>query len=218
MQKRLTVLICDDHTLLLEGLKVCLMRLPVVKDVILSTSVSEAMDIFQSNRDINLCITDLDFPDSSGIELIDFIHSSSHPVRILIYTSHEEIWHINSILRSSTDGLVFKSCDTTELIEAVECLNNGETYFCKRFKQIVKHMQMYIPQSSECLTSKEMTVLKLLAKGKRANEIAKELYISVNTVNTHKSHLLSKLNATNTTELIVKAFVKGIIDLNLNSK
>lgn len=217
MQKRLTVLICDDHVLLLEGLKVCLMRLPIVKDVILSTSVGEAMDIFKNNPDINLCITDLDFPDSSGIELIDYIHSSSHPVRILIYTSHEEIWYINTILRSSTDGLVFKSCDTTELLKAVESLNNGETYFCKRFKQIAKHIQMYIPQSSEHITSQEMTVLKLLAKGMRANDIAKELYISVNTVNTHKSHLLSKLNATNTTELIIKAFVKGIIDLNLNS-
>ena len=216
MLKNLYVLVCDDHVVLLEGLKTCLLRLPNVSKVEICTSIKEAIDMLNSEPRINFCITDLDFPDSSGMDLIDHIHKHSLSIKTLIYTSHEEIWQINAMIRSAADGLVFKSCNTDELKEAISCLQNGETYFCKRFQQLAKHIQMHIPESSNHLTSQEMNVLKLLAQGKRANDIAKELYVSVNTVNTHKSHLLAKMNAANTTELIIKAFVKGIVDLNLN--
>lgn len=213
--KDFSVLICDDHAILLEGLKVCLMRIPGVKNVKISNTMRHAMEQLKAVPKTDLCIVDLDLPDGSGIELIAYAKQLQPNIRTLVYTSHEEIWNINAVMHSGTDAVVFKSCEPCELQYAVESVMNGDTYFCKRFQQLVRHIEMHIPDSSEHLTSQEKNVLCQLARGLRANEIADALHVSVNTINTHKAHLLSKFNATNTTELIIKAFVKGMVELKI---
>lgn len=158
---------------------------------------------------------DLDLPDGSGIALIEHVKRVLPEVRTMVYTSHEEIWNINAIMRSEADGVVFKSCGVEELQLAVTNIARGDNYFCKRFQQLVRHIEMHIPDSCGHLTTTEHNVLQQLARGLRANEIARILNVSVNTINTHKAHLLSKFNATNTTELIIKAFVKGMVEFKL---
>ncbi len=217
MQKKLKVLICDDHAILLEGLKACLQRMPFIGSVVVSNNPADALDLLKDHASsIDLCITDLDFyQENSGLHLIDYIREHAHSTSTLVYTSHEEIWNINAIMHAGVDGVVFKSCTPDELQHAIRCICDGDKYFCERFQQLVRHIEMQIPDTTDHLTTQETNVLHLLARGLRAGEIAEELHVSVNTVNTHKAHLLSKFNASNTTELIIKAFVKGIVELKL---
>ena len=215
MPEQYSILICDDHAILLEGLKVCLQRTPGVGNVLLCTTMHNAMQLLDSGCLVDLCIVDLDLPDGSGIALIEHVKRVLPEVRTMVYTSHEEIWNINAIMRSEADGVVFKSCGVEELQMAVTNIARGDNYFCKRFQQLVRHIEMHIPDSCGHLTTTEHNVLQQLARGLRANEIAHILNVSVNTINTHKAHLLSKFNATNTTELIIKAFVKGMVEFKL---
>lgn len=210
-----SVLICDDHAILVEGLKVCLQRISGISKVWISNTMREAMKILDAHPGIDLCIVDLDLPDGSGVDLIGYAKECNPDMRTMVYTSHEEIWNINAVMHSGTDGVVFKSGEPKELRSAVECIMHGDTYFCNRFQQLVRHIEMHIPETSEHLTQQEKNVLCELARGLRANEIAKELHLSVHTINTHKAHLLAKFNATNTTELIIKAFVKGMVELKI---
>lgn len=214
MQKKFSVIICDDHAILLEGLKVTLQYIPCIDEVQISTNLEQAVQIIQSSN-IDLAIVDLALADSSGLTLIDYIKKNSPNTRTLVYTSHEEIWYINALMRSDVDGVVFKSCTPQELQHAVECILNGDKYFCQQFKKLVSHIEMHIPTTSDTLTAQEKKVLCKLAQGMKAKEIADELFVSVNTINTHKAHLLSKFNAANTTELIIKAFIKGLVELKV---
>lgn len=214
MSHKFNILICDDHVILLEGLRVCLQRMPEVCKVAVSSTMHEATQLLDAGLHFDLCIVDLDLSDGSGIDLIAKVKAMEPEVRTMVYTSHEEIWHINAIMQSGTDGVVFKSCGVEELCLAVSCIARGDTYFCKRFQQLVRHIEMHIPESCSHLTQQEHNVLCQLARGLRAHDIAVNLNVSVNTINTHKAHLLSKFNASNTTELIIKAFVKGIVKFN----
>lgn len=215
MSHKFNILICDDHVILLEGLKVCLQRMPEVGLVAVSSTMHEAMQMLDTGQHFDLCIVDLDLPDGSGIDLIAKVKATDPEVRTMVYTSHEEIWHINAIMQSDTNGVVFKSCDVDELCFAVSRVARGDNYFCKPFQQLVRHIEMHIPESCSHLTQQEHNVLCQLARGLKAHDIAVNLNVSVNTINTHKAHLLSKFNASNTTELIIKAFVKGIVKFNL---
>ncbi len=218
MYRKYNILICDDHAILLEGLKVCLQRMPEVAMVAVSSTLREATQLLDSEQHFDLCMVDLDLPDGSGIDLIAKVKTMEPEVRTMVYTSHEEIWHINAIMQSDTNGVVFKSCDVDELCIAVSSIARGDNYFCKRFQQLVRHIEMHIPESCSHLTQQEHNVLCLLARGLKAHDIAVNLNVSVNTINTHKAHLLSKFNASNTTELIIKAFVKGMVKFNLGQE
>lgn len=133
MPEQYSILICDDHAILLEGLKVCLQRTPGVGNVLLCTTMHNAMQLLDSGGHVDLCIVDLDLPDGSGIALIEHVKRVLPEVRTMVYTSHEEIWNINAIMRSEADGVVFKSCGVEELQLAVTNIARGDNYFCKRF-------------------------------------------------------------------------------------
>lgn len=107
MPEQYSILICDDHAILLEGLKVCLQRTPGVGNVLLCTTMHNAMQLLDSGGHVDLCIVDLDLPDGSGIALIEHVKRVLPEVRTMVYTSHEEIWNINAIMRSEANGVVF---------------------------------------------------------------------------------------------------------------
>lgn len=155
MKKKLKILICDDHAILLEGLKACLQRMPFIGSVIVSNNPTDALNLLkEQSSNIDLCITDLDFAqEASGLMLIDHIHEHACHIRILVYTSHEEIWNINAIMHSGADGVVFKSCTPDELQHAIRCIYDGDKYFCERFQQLVRHIEMQIPTTTDHLTT-----------------------------------------------------------------
>lgn len=180
-----SVAVVDDHALILEGFK-SLMQGCGVENVETFIRAADLVNVL-THRRFDLYIIDIGMPDIDGFELIDIIRSTHADARIIVNTIHEEIW----LLRRMLDKGVM----------------NGGQYFCPGLKKKLYGCRQHIEHPSE----REIEILKALAGGFTSKEIASRLFISENTVETHRKSLFAKLGARNMADLIVKAITRGYI-------
>ena len=208
------ILLVDDHDLVLQGLKrIIECSLPEVKSICTASSGREAMSLISSQR-FSLYVLDLELPDMSGLDVIAGIREKDPDARILINTMHEEIWFIKNLIQCEVDGILFKSVDSARISEAIHTVLQGKTYYCPYAEHV--RAQMKDERKREELTLRELDVLKRISEGKSTQEIAQELCLSTNTVDTHRRHLLEKLGARNVADLIMTAISRGIIPIRKN--
>ena len=203
----------DDHDLVLQGLKrIVECSLPEIKNVCTASSGQEALLLIASQR-FNLFVLDMELPDISGMDIIVRIREKDPQARIIVNTMHEEIWFIKNLIQCSVDGILFKSIDSTKIAEAIRRVLDGETYYCPYAEHVRAQMKRSDEGRREELTLRELDVLKRISEGKNTQEIAQELCVSTNTVDTHRRHLMDKLDARNVADLIMTAISKGIIPI-----
>lgn len=200
------ILLVDDHTLILQGIKHVVSQMPEIEKVYTASSGAEAM-LLIAMQPFDIYLLDVELPDTNGFELIETILQKHPEARILINTMHEEIWILKRLTKASISGAILKSADINELTLAIQTILKGGQYLCKRFKSILNRMQKQ-------LTLREMEVLQAIAKGFNTREIAELLYVSNNTIETHRKSLMSKLEARNAVDLVLKAINLGIIPLD----
>ncbi|MEL5894475.1 response regulator transcription factor [Bacteroides sp. GD17] len=212
-EKDIRILLVDDHDLVLQGLKrIVECSLPEIKTVCTASSGQEALQFITSQR-FNLFVLDIELPDLSGLDVISCIREKDPQARIIVNTVHEEIWFIKNLVQCNVDGILFKSIDSTKIAEAIRRVLDGETYYCPYAEHVRAQMRRSDEGRREELTLRELDVLKRISEGKNTQEIASELCVSTNTVDTHRRHLLEKLNAKNVADLIMTAISKGIIPI-----
>ena len=205
------MLLVDDHELVLQGLKYIIeCSLPDVKHICTASSGREAISLITSQH-FHLCVLDLELPDMSGLDVIACIREKNAGTRIIVNTMHEELWCIKELLQRQVDGILFKSVYPSEMLEAIRRILRGKTYYCEQVRRTRAKMERSDKQRRDTLTPRELDVLKLLSEGKTTQEIARELCVSTNTVDTHRRHLLDKLGARNVVDLLMTAIAKGII-------
>ena len=206
------LLVVDDHNLILEGICKVVNKMPEVVVVDAVTSGLQAAELIE-RRDYDIYILDVSIPDMSGFELIAKIREMNDQAKIIVNTMHEEIWILKRLTKASISGAILKSADINELTLAIQTILKGGQYLCKRFKTILNRMQTE-EQIKEQLTLREMEVLQAIAKGFNTREIADLLHVSNNTIETHRKSLMSKLEARNAVDLVLKAINLGIIPLD----
>lgn len=212
-ERDIRILLVDDHDLVLQGLKRIVERsLPEIKNVCTASSGQEALLLIASQR-FNLFVLDMELPDISGMDIIVRIREKDPQARIIVNTMHEEIWFIKNLIQCSVDGILFKSIDSTKIAEAIRRVLDGETYYCPYAEHVRAQMKRSDEGRREELTLRELDVLKRISEGKNTQEIAQELCVSTNTVDTHRRHLMYKLDARNVADLIMTAISKGIIPI-----
>ena len=212
-EREIRILLVDDHDLVLQGLKrIVECSLPEIKNVCTASSGQEALLLIASQR-FNLFVLDMELPDISGMDIIVRIREKDPQARIIVNTMHEEIWFIKNLIQCSVDGILFKSIDSTKIAEAIRRVLDGETYYCPYAEHVRAQMKRSDEGRREELTLRELDVLKRISEGKNTQEIAKELCVSTNTVDTHRRHLMDKLDARNVADLIMTAISKGIIPI-----
>ena len=212
-EKDIRILLVDDHDLVLQGLKrIVECSLPEVKNVCTASSGQEALLLIGSQR-FNLFVLDMELPDISGMDIIERIREKDPQARIIVNTMHEEIWFIKNLIHWSVDGILFKSVDSTKIAEAIRRVLDGGTYYCPYAEHVRVQMRRSDEGRREELTLRELDVLKRISEGKNTQEIAQELCVSTNTVDTHRRHLMDKLEARNVADLIMTAISKGIIPI-----
>lgn len=211
--KDMRILLVDDHDLVLQGLKrIVECSLPEIKTVCTASSGQEALLHCASQR-FDLFVLDMELPDLSGLDIIVHIREKDPQARIIVNTMHEEIWFIKNLIKFEVNGILFKSVDSTRMAEAIRRVLNGGTYYCPYAEHVRAQMRRSDEGPREELTLRELDVLKCISDGKSTREIARELCVSTNTVDTHRRHLLEKLGAQNVADLIMTAISKGIIPI-----
>lgn len=211
--RQIRVLLVDDHDLVLQGLKRILeFAVPEIKMICKASSGKEALSLIDI-QPFELFLLDVELPDISGIDLIASIRKKQPKARIMVNTMHEEIWFVRSLLQCNPDAILFKSIDSRQVIDAVHAVLQGKKYFCPYVERVRMQLRSQEKSCKNELTLRELDVLKLLSEGKSTQEIARELCVSANTVDTHRRHLMEKLDARNVVDLVVIAISKGIIPI-----
>ena len=206
------ILLVDDHSLILQGIRHVISQMSEIDKVYTASSGAEALSLI-NRQPFNLYVLDVELPDTNGFDLIEKIQQKYPDARILINTMHEEIWILKRLTKSPIHGAILKSADIHELTLAIQTILKGGNYLCKRFKSILNRLQAE-EQLKEQLTLREMEVLQAIAKGYNTREIANLLHVSGNTIESHRKSLMSKLEAKNAVDLVLKAIHLGIIPLD----
>jgi DNA-binding NarL/FixJ family response regulator len=202
----MSIAVIDDHDVVLEGLCGFLLKKGYPHVEAFHSANELLRRIPQQQYDIY--IVDIELPDMNGGDFIDRIRAIHPAARIIVNTMHEEIWIVNTIQEKKVNGVLYKSTDLSQMLEAIKAVSRGEQYFCQKFKRFATENNTKM----EHPTKRENEVLQEIAKGKSTLEIASALYISENTVETHRQSLFKKLEAHNVAELMVKAIARGYID------
>ena len=206
------ILVVDDHSLILEGICRIVSKLPDVSVANAVTSGTEALSLI-SKRDYDLYILDISIPDVSGFDLIRQIRELNEQARIVVNTMHEEVWIVNRLVQSGVNAVILKSASSTDLVNAIRSVLQGETYTCRRFSAICQQLRRSSAglQPRDVPTPREHEVLQAVAQGLSTREIAEKLNISDNTVETFRRRLISKFEAKNAIDMVVKAMAQGWI-------
>jgi DNA-binding NarL/FixJ family response regulator len=154
-------------------------------------------------------------PDMDGIELSKKIKHEYPAIKTLILSTHSDINMIQKCINHGVDGYLLKNAEKEELIVALKEIYKGEKYFSQSVKDDYMNSVFTSKKAKNSLiqlSRRELEVLRLITKEFTAQEIADELFISQNTVNTHRKNLLSKLNAKNTAGLVMYAVQNGLLN------
>lgn len=211
MSKTIRIIIADDHPMVREGLKVSLESeegLTVVADV---NNGQEALDAAaELNPDV--VMLDISMPVMNGMEACIEFKKRYPDIRILIITMHDDREYILKVVQSGAAGYVLKDVAAEELILAVQTVHQGGTYFSSSVAKTLfsDFNEARTSQSDDVLSPREEDVLVLLAEGMGNKEIARELNISVRTVEAHRLKIKQKLNISTSAGLIRYALDKGI--------
>ena len=211
-----SIAIIDDHSLILEGLRSLLKDLPDVTEILEAYNGTEVLALMK-DKEFQACIVDLDLPDIDGFALIDAIKKEKPDTKIIVCTMHEEVWIVNRLKHPSISGVVFKSSASEHIQEAVQqVINDGTSYYCPHFKKLYKEKQANTANMiNQPPTTRELDILKSIAKGMNTHEISEHLFISENTVEWHRKNLMLKFGARNATDLVIKALAKGFLSIPL---
>lgn len=154
----------------------------------------------------NLCVLSFDMPEISGIQLADKITQKFPDAKILILAQEASEETLNEFLDSGASGLLLKTADKIELIEAAKNIASGETYLGKQFSKMMTREYLRLSRlkkgKKSSITPREQEVLSYLVKGFTSVEIGKKLFISPRTVDKHRTNLLKKLSLKNTASLV----------------
>jgi len=219
--KTTKILIVDDHEVVRDGLKNILTSLDNISVTGEAGNGEDAVKMYLSLKP-DLVIMDISMPGMNGIEATRIIKEKDPDAKILILTMHDNQEYLNQIIRSGAKGFILKNTDKEELLDAVKTVASGDNFFSKDISKLI--IDNYIRTAKETektdgykevpLTKREIEILKLIASGYSNQEIANILYISYNTVDTHRKNIMHKLSIKNTAGLVRYAIEKGLISLN----
>lgn len=212
--KKINLLIADDHTMFLQGIVSLLEQESEINIVGKAVNGIEALEIIKTKKP-DLVILDISMPEMDGIELSKILKKDFPEVKILVVSTHSNIKIISRLIRIGVNGYLLKNAEKSELLTAIRTIASGENYYSEETEEKYLANHLKIEKQVSVLTelsSREKEILVLIAHEYNTAEIAEKTFISLNTVNTHRRNLLSKLNAKNTAGLVKYAVENGLVD------
>ncbi len=213
------ILIVDDHALLRQALMALLSVQDGVEVVGEAENGREAVEVAEELLP-DVVLMDGVMPGLNGIDATRQITKRLSSTRVLMLTAYLEDERVLQALRAGASGYVMKNADVQELMVAIQSVHRGNVYFSSTVAEElpVNEVLLQAKQAEgrtgyDLLTPREREVLQLIAEGQSNQGIADELVISVKTVEAHRAHIMTKLNAKNRTDLIRYAIRRGLVAL-----
>ena len=200
-----SIVIADDHSVVREGLKLLLEAEP---DLVVVGEASDAAETYAllGAQAPTVLVLDLHLGRELSLGVIARVRASTPSTAIVILTMDDDPAFVQPAWTAGAAGYVLKEASRTELVRAVRTVARGGTYLDPAIGGSVMH-----GTSGPALSERELEVLRLIALGYTNSEIAKQLYISARTVETHRANLQSKLGLTGRPELVRYALERGLI-------
>ncbi len=210
------VVVVDDHTLIRQGIVGLLSSQPDIEVVGQAGSGQEAIAAAAAHSP-DVVLMDVSMPGLSGLDATREIRSRQPDVQVLILTIHDREDYLYQALRAGASGYVLKGADVQDLLAAVRSAQRGEVYL---YPSVTKALVAdFLRRGSDgdpaadSLTDREREILTLIAQGRTTAEIAADLFLSPHTVQSHRDHIMTKLDLHSKAALIKYAISKGLIDL-----
>ena len=210
------ILLADDHTVMRAGLRLLLERHENFEVVGEAADGREAVEIAAAQKPA-VVVMDVAMPHLNGVEAARQILSRNPDTAIVMLSMHSDESYVLRSLKAGARAYLLKDSAEADLISAIHAIIEGRSFFSPGVRALLKEDYIYRLQkfgaddTYELLTAREREVLQLVAEGRSNKEIASLLGLSLYTVETHRTHILQKLNLHSVPELILYAVRKGII-------
>lgn len=217
---KIRIFLVDDHQLVRDGLKALLVS---DGDLTILGEAASGQECFEKivADPPDILILDISLPDTNGIEITRRVTAEFPATRVLILSMYTSEDFIFNALKAGARGYLPKNTSREELLDAIRAIHDGEEYFSDSISRII--LKSYVRKAKEDdaadrdapvpLTSREIEILKLFAEGFINKEISDRLDISIRTVETHKNHIMKKLELKSTVELIKYAIRNKIVEI-----
>ena len=207
-----TVVLADDHAVVRKGLRLLVDAEPDLRVVAEAGTVPDALRMARAHRP-GVIVLDLNMPGGSSLEAIPTILEQAPMTAIVVLTMQNEPSFARKALQAGALGFVLKEAADDELLGAIRLAAEGETYLNPRLGARLAAQPAEPTGPPDDLSDREVEVLKLIALGHTNAEIGGQLYLSVRTVESHRSHIQQKTRQSSRAELVRYALQNGLIEL-----
>lgn len=212
----LRILVADDHTLVRQGLRKILESQP---GWVVVGEAGDGRDAVQQAMDLlpDVVIMDIAMPRLNGVEALQQIQRRHPNTRVLVLSMYADEAYVTRAVRAGASGYLLKDSADADLIQAVGALSEGKSFFSPAVARVL--LDEYVRQLAErgiadrfeTLSEREREVFQLIAEGHSNKEVATMLHISPTTVETHRAHIMEKLDLHSTADIVLCAVRKGIV-------
>ncbi|MEM8763302.1 MAG: response regulator transcription factor [Bacteroidota bacterium] len=209
----ISVGILDDHEMILEGLATMLSQTQEIEVTGCWTHHANCLEAFEKQRP-NVLLLDINLKNANGIELCAKLSNTYPDLQIVAVSNYNESSFIKNMLRNGAKSYLLKNTSKEELITAIRKVHSGERYLPRTVENILLEDSLGTPRpktSIPKLTRREKEVLQFISEEYTNGEIADKLFVSIKTVESHRTNLLSKFGVKNTAGLIKSAMNAGLI-------
>lgn len=215
--RRIKILLAEDHQITREGLRALLEREPDLAVVAEADNGAEAVELARAHTP-DVVIMDIAMPEMNGIEATKRIVTELSGTKVVALSMHADKQYVLEMLRAGASGYLLKDCAQVDLARAVRTVDANLTFLSPEIADAVveeyaRHQSHQKQAAASALTPREREVLSLIAEGGNTKEVALRLGVSVKTVETHRQHIMDKLDLHSVAELTKYAIREGLIDI-----
>ncbi len=209
-------MLVDDHQIVLDGIMKMLETQPRFSVECTCTSAKEAIyKLEEIGFHLDMVIVDISMPNMNGIELCQIIKEKYSHLKVLILSMHNNISLVKEAINANADGYMIKNIRHKEFISGIESLIDDGSYFAKEILPLLfrEAKEKKCNNDLIALSKRELEVLELIVNEHTSKQIAEKLFISKQTVDTHRNNIMQKTNSKSIVGLIKYAYLKGVLPL-----
>ncbi len=210
------ILLADDHTVVRDGLRALLERECDMSVVAEAADGRESVRLAETESP-DVVVMDLAMPNMNGMEATRRIRAANSHIGVVILSMHQDESYVLGSLKAGARGYLLKDSMRGEVLQAIRAVYQGSTFLTRKVARILQEdyvtrlQERGLEDRYDLLSDREREVLQMIAEGRSNKEVANLLNVSVTTVETHRAHILQKLDIHSIPELILYAVRKGII-------